>query len=116
MLRQLFHRACTVTLTASVAVVVAASAAYAEPDPGDGDKPAELDLAAIIGNIQGLVTGLLIGLATLFLTLGCVRYMMANGDPTATEKGKSAFRNALIGYALAIVSQPALALVKGIVE
>ncbi|MFC7759738.1 pilin [Catellatospora bangladeshensis] len=104
------------TLTVTAAVSVAASAVYAAPTPGGGTKPDELDLAAIIGNIQGLVTGLLIGLATLFLTLGCVRYMMANGDPAATEKGKGAFRNALIGYALAIVSQPALALVKNIVE
>ncbi|MDI1463425.1 pilin [Catellatospora sp. KI3] len=116
MFPRLVQRAFTVTLPAATAVVVAASAAYAEPDPGDDTKPDQLNLAGIIGNVQGLVTGLLIGLATLFLTLGCVRYMMANGDPTATEKGKGAFRNALIGYALAIVSQPALALVKSLVE
>ncbi|GAA1387650.1 pilin [Catellatospora chokoriensis] len=112
MIRQLIRRLCVVGAAAFAAVVLAASAAYAEPRPDDP----ELDLGTLIGNVTGLVRGLLIGIATLFLTLGCVRYMMANGDPMATEKGKTALRNALIGYALALLSEPLLGLVKGLVE
>ena len=35
--------------------------------------------------------GILAGLATLFLTLGGVRYVMAGGDPGEVERAKTAF-------------------------
>jgi hypothetical protein len=62
------------------------------------------DLNSVIDSIRAWVAGLLAGLATLFLTVGGVRYLAANGNPRAIEEGKSAIKSALIGYALAALS------------
>ena len=62
------------------------------------------DLNAVIDSIRAWVAGLLAGLATLFLTIGGVRYLAANGNPRAVEEGKSAIKSAMIGYALAALS------------
>ncbi|NIL64985.1 hypothetical protein HCB39_29455, partial [Salinispora arenicola] len=40
--------------------------------------------------------------ATLFLTVGGLRYLAANGDPGEVEKAKLTLRSAAIGYALAL--------------
>jgi hypothetical protein len=48
------------------------------------------DLNSVIDSIRAWVAGLLAGLATLFLTIGGVRYLAANGNPRAIEEGKAA--------------------------
>ena len=55
----------------------------------------------VLDNLRNWLVGILAGLATLFLTLGGVRYVMAGGDPGEVERAKTAFRSAGIGYALA---------------
>ena len=49
-------------------------------------------------------------LATLFLTIGGVRYLLAGGDPAALERAKGSIKAAIIGYALALLA-PVLATV-----
>jgi Type IV secretion system pilin len=71
------------------------------------------DLPTIITNITTWITGLLIGVATLFLTIGGIRYLAAGGDPTEVEKAKSALKSALVGYALAVLAPILLTVVKG---
>lgn len=70
-------------------------------------------LPTIIANITHWVIGLLVGVATLFLTIGGLRYLAAGGDPTEIDKAKSAFRSALIGYALAVLAPMLLNIVRG---
>ncbi len=62
------------------------------------------DITSVIDSIRLWVAGVLAALATLFLTIGGVRYLIANGNPRAMEEGKSAIRSALIGYALAALA------------
>jgi len=62
------------------------------------------DLTSVIESLRLWVAGVLAALATLFLTVGGVRYLIANGNPRAMEEGKSAIRSALIGYALAALA------------
>ena len=50
------------------------------------------------------IVGLLAGVATLFLTVGGVRYLMAGGDPAEVERAKSALKSAALGYALAVLA------------
>ncbi|MFZ3592386.1 pilin [Streptomyces sp. BH104] len=45
----------------------------------------------ILNNIRNWLMGVLAGLATVFLTVGGVRYVMAGGDPGEVEKAKTAF-------------------------
>ena len=77
-----------------LALVVRAEPAYA----------AAGDLTSVIDSLRIWVAGILAALATLFLTVGGVRYLIANGNPRAMEEGKNAIRSALIGYALAALA------------
>jgi Type IV secretion system pilin len=71
------------------------------PFPADA---AAADLTSVIESIRNWVAGILAALATLFLTVGGVRYLIAGGNPRAMEEGKAAIRSALIGYALAALA------------
>ena len=62
------------------------------------------DINTVIDSIRNWVAGILAGLATLFLTIGGIRYLVASGNPRALEEGKAAIRSALIGYGLAALS------------
>jgi hypothetical protein len=61
-------------------------------------------VSQVISNTTLWITGILAGLATLFLVLGGVRYLMAGGDPAEVEKAKTALRSAGKGYVLAILA------------
>ena len=69
----------------------------------------------VLSNTTLWIIGILAGLATLFLTLGAVRYLMANGDPAEVEKAKTALRSAAIGYALAILAPVIVTVLKSLV-
>ncbi len=62
------------------------------------------DITTVIESIRNWVAGLLAALATLFLTIGGIRYLMASGNPRTMDEGKAAIRSALIGYALAALA------------
>jgi hypothetical protein len=108
MLRRSVFRLLIVTTATASAVAVSVPAYAAEPQ-----ILAVNSLPVIIGNITTWVVGLLIGVATLFLTVGGLRYLAAGGDPTEVEKAKSALKSALIGYALAVLAPVLLTVVKG---
>ena len=50
-------------------------------------------ISQVLNNTTLWIIGILAGLATLMLTLGGVRYLMANGDPAEVEKAKTALRS-----------------------
>jgi hypothetical protein len=90
-------------------VLVWAAPAYAaSPDPAT----ARLD--TILGNATAWLVGILAALATLFLTIGGIRYVMAGGDPGEVEKAKGAFKSAGLGYALAALAPLVVSIIKGI--
>ncbi|WP_107498866.1 hypothetical protein [Actinacidiphila yeochonensis] len=73
------------------------------------------DIPTVISNLQIWILGLLAGLATLFLTFGGVRYLMAGGDPGEIEAAKRALKAAAIGYALALLAPVVVTVLQGIV-
>ncbi|MFI0263032.1 pilin [Streptomyces sp. NPDC017056] len=98
------------TVTA-VALLVAAAPAT---------EPAQWVLAlATVGqlltNLRNWLMGVLAGLATVFLTVGGVRYLLAGGDPGEVAKAKSAFKHAGLGYALAALAPIVVQVLKGLV-
>ncbi|GAB2841756.1 hypothetical protein GCM10027176_51990 [Actinoallomurus bryophytorum] len=97
-LRQIIAAA-AVPLTLTVVLLVRAIAADAAV-PGAAPK----DLPTVIGNITAWLVGLLVSLATLFLTIGFIRMLLAGGDPGEVAKGKEALKNAALGYAGAILA------------
>lgn len=80
-----------------------------------GPAAAVNDLPTIVGNLRNWIMGILAALATLFLTIGGVRYVMAGGDPGEIERAKTAFRSAGIGYVLAAIAPVVLTVLKSIV-
>jgi Type IV secretion system pilin len=108
MKRRTIARLLTIVTATAGAVAVAVPAYAAQPQ-----IVAANDLPTIIGNITTWIVGLLIGVATLFLTIGGLRYLAAGGDPTEVEKAKSAVKSALIGYALAVLAPILLTVVQG---
>ena len=51
-------------------------------------------ISQVLNNTTLWIIGILAGLATLMLTLGGVRYLIANGDPAEVEKAKTALQSA----------------------
>jgi hypothetical protein len=72
-------------------------------------------VSAVLDNIRNWIMGILAGLATVFLTIGGVRYVLAAGDPGQVQQAKIAFRSAASGYALAALAPLVVSVLKGIV-
>ncbi|MEV0003469.1 pilin [Micromonospora sp. NPDC050980] len=88
------------------------AAAYAD---SGGPALAANSLPVVIANLQAWLIGILAAVATLFLVLAGVYWATAGGDPAQVDKAKSALKNALIGYGLAVLAPILLGVVKGIV-
>jgi hypothetical protein len=108
MLRRNLSRLLFVLTATASAVAVSVPAFAADPK-----TPTPNSLPVIVSNITAWVVGLLVGVATLFLTIGGLRYLAAGGDPAEVEKAKSAVKSALIGYALAFLAPVLLGVVQG---
>lgn len=106
-IRHRLARAVAATATTVTLVVLAGSPAYA-------DDAGTIQLKAILDNATAWLVGLLAGVATLFLTIGGIRHLMAGGDPGEVEKAKGAFKSALIGYALAALAPIVVTILKSI--
>jgi hypothetical protein len=72
-------------------------------------------LSGVIDNLRNWIVGILTGVATLFLTIGGLRYVTAGGDPGQVEKAKIALKSAAIGYALAILAPLMVSILASIV-
>lgn len=72
-------------------------------------------LSSVLTSIRNWLMGILVVLATLFLTLGGVRYVMADGDPGQIERAKAAIRSAAIGYCLAALAPVIMTVLQSVV-
>jgi hypothetical protein len=88
---------------------------------GGGVAARVIDLALVgsvgqvLDNIRNWIIGILAGLATVFLTIGGARYVMAGGDPAEVERARMALRSAAFGYALAALAPLIVQVLKNIV-
>jgi hypothetical protein len=97
--------------TAAVAAaLVAASPAFA----ADPTYLAVNTIPQVLDQATKWLMGILAAVATLFLTIGGVRYVTAGGDPGEVEKAKSAFKSAGVGYALAALAPIVVGILKSI--
>jgi hypothetical protein len=98
---------------AAAFVVVAAVPAFA--DGGVRVVALAGSVDEVLNNLRNWLMGILAGLATVFLTVGGVRYLMAGGDPGEVEKAKTAFKSAGFGYAAAALAPLVVTVLKGLV-
>ena len=95
----------------AIAISLALVAALLVPQVAD----AATSLNQVIDNLRTWLIGLLVALATLLLTVGGVRYLLAAGDPGALERAKGTIKAALAGYALAALAPVLVTVLKHIV-
>ena len=72
-------------------------------------------MSSVIDNLRNWLVGLLAATATLFLTIGGLRYIFAGGDPGQVERAKASLRSAAIGYALAALAPVMVSILKSVV-
>ncbi len=111
----LLPRAIRVGVGLSTAGMVLSLPGIAEAATGEPSPLAVNDLPTVIANLQSWVMGILAAVATLFLILGGVFRVTAGGDPSQVERANGYFKNALIGYGLAVLAPILLQVVQGIV-
>ena len=85
-------------------LLAAAEPSWASPLPPGVHAAAAPSLNGVIDSLRTWLVGILATLATLFLTLGGIRYLLAGGDPMQVERAKTALKSAAIGYALAALA------------
>jgi hypothetical protein len=103
------------TVALLLSVPTAAFADSTGPMQLAGEVLAAKTLPEVISGLQAWIMGILAAVATLFLVLAGVYYATAGGDPAQVDKAKGAFKNALVGYGLAVLAPVLLEVVKGIV-
>jgi len=106
--RRVFRRLVVTVVLAAALVVLFATPAFA-------DTTTAPSLSGVIDNLRNWLVGILAGVATLFLTIGGLRYLTAGGDPGQVEKAKTALKSAAIGYALAILAPLLVSILASIV-
>ena len=110
------HRPCRLGYFLPAVVVMVAGLTVLFAPPASAEViGAATSLSGLISNLTGWLVGLLAGLATLFLTIGGVRYLAAGGDPGQVEKAKTALKSAAVGYALAALAPLLVSILAGLV-
>ncbi|WP_329260883.1 pilin [Actinoallomurus sp. NBC_01490] len=104
-------RTAVITAAIGTTVAVAATAVYAS----EKGVAAPADLKTVINNLRTWLIGLLVALATLFLTVGGLRMLLAAGDPGEVSKAKEALKYAAIGYGVAALAPVLVEILKRIV-
>jgi hypothetical protein len=99
-------------LIALIATPATAAAAHRLIAAG---APATPTLDSVITGLRNWLVGLLAAVATLFLTIGGIRYITAGGDPMHVERAKTALKSAAIGYALAALSPLLVGVLRSVV-
>src|SRR5215467_4993827 len=108
-MRYTIHGLATIATSAATTIAVYAAPVMAATDPNTAK------LNTIITNLTAWIVGILAGVATLFLTVGGLRYLSAGGDPAEVEKAKTALKSAAIGYGLAILAPVIVTVLRSLV-
>ncbi len=103
--------------TAAVAAALVAASPVFAADPthlADHTYLAVNTIPQVLDQATKWLMGILAAVATLFLTIGGVRYATAGGDPGEIEKAKGAFKSAGVGFALAALAPIVVTILKSI--
>lgn len=106
---------CAGVVACAALLLVVAQLAAAGPAAAAGVVAAPASLTEVIDNLRNWIVGLLVALATLFLTIGGLRYLLAGGDPGEVQKAKNTLKSAALGYALAALAPLLMTILKGVV-
>ena len=115
MYRTCIRLAAVAALTVVATILLLGGAAPASAAVAADPVPlAVYSLPTVINNMTAWITGIIAAVATLFLTIGGTRYLMAGGDPSEVERAKGSLKSAGIGYGLALLAPVILTILKNI--
>jgi hypothetical protein len=72
-------------------------------------------LTNVIDNLRNWLIGIIVTLATLFLTIGGIRYLLAGGDPSEIHKAKDTLKYGAVGFGVAALAPVLVSILKQIV-
>lgn len=110
-----FARVVRAVAVAAAVVAVAFLASVTAYAAAQDVIAAPADLKSVIDNLRNWLIGLLVALATLCLTVGGVRYLLAAGDPGEINKAKETLKYSAVGYAVAALAPVLVEVLKKIV-
>jgi len=84
-------------------------------DPGSSAGSGSSLLLAVIDRFRRWVILFLTALSTLAMTIGGVRYLLADGRIEEIEAAKRTFKGAIVGYALAALAPALVSILRSIV-
>lgn len=102
-------------MVCALAMAVVVVSADLWPAWAQGEDPGVSDLDTVINNIRNWLVGLLVVLATLLLTVGGLRYLLAGGDPGEVNKAKDTLKYSALGYLVAILAPILVEILRGFV-
>ncbi|MGW5643653.1 pilin [Saccharopolyspora sp. NPDC003762] len=105
------HRWLLVGEIVAVGLLLTGAAAWAETTHVHAVAPT---LEVVLTNARNWIMGILALVATVFLTVGGLRYLMAGGNPGEVEKAKQAFKSAGIGFGLTALAPVVVEILRGI--
>lgn len=95
------------SFVASLSYLASTSIVLASHTAGHIESPTKTDfsnIGAIFNTIFTFLIGIVGGLAIIFIVIGGIRYILAGGDPKATDAAKNQITAALIGLIVALLS------------
>lgn len=106
---------CAIAVLLTAAVAAAVPVAHAVAPPAAPNLQLATSLQQVFTNIRNWLMGTLVGLATICLTVGGVRYLIGAGEPEEIHKAKTAFKAAAVGFSLAALAPLVVAILESLV-
>ncbi|WP_245646013.1 pilin [Nocardiopsis trehalosi] len=113
------RRAAVVAAVAGIAAAGWVAAGLGEAAWAQGEDPAgqsTADLEEVVERLRNVIIALASAFATLLLTVGGLRWMLAGGDPSEIDRAKKALGGAAVGYGIAILATALMVVLDYIVK
>jgi hypothetical protein len=100
------------TLLAAGTFLASASSAYAAVTLTN-PTPNITSLGSIFQIVFQVLVGIIGGLAIIFIIIGAIRYILARGEPKATESARNTITAAIVGLVVAVLAVAIVTIVSG---
>lgn len=96
---------------AAAAYLGTATTAFADTTINSPTKTDFSNLGNLFTTVFGVLIGIVGGLAIIFIVIGGIRYIIARGDPKATDGARNQITAAIIGLIIALLAVAIVVLV-----
>lgn len=102
------------SLVAALSTLALASPAYAQTNINVIKNPTQFtSISQILGAVFFTLISIIAGISVIFIIIGGIRYILARGDPKATESARGTITAAIIGLVIALLAVVIVTVVTG---